>query len=683
MMPNHCRARPTTAGFRSVASTLLTAGVFGFGASGAMAADCSSLASANMPFTTITAVQLVTSGSFTPPGSKTTYTSLPSFCRVAMVIAPSSDSDIVTEVWLPTTWNGRLLGTGNGGFAGSITYNVLASAIQGGYVGANTDMGTSPGAVQISGHPEKYLDYFPRSTHYMTVNAKILAHLLYGNEPSYSYFNGCSTGGAQGVAEAQIYPNDYDGILAGTPGYNRTHIIGALDFIFQKINTPPTSVISSAKLNLMLNAALAACPAAKALPTDTFFTDPTKCDFDPKVLACTGSDTSSCLTPPEVASAELTYQGFIHPVNGQRIFAGWPRGSEGNWGAVQSTHRAAPSTLEWAYGPSVNPLTVDWNTAMDIIDDTSAVAINPASSDLSRFSARGAKLLSYYGMADGLGHYSDGVNYFYRLASERGLPRSAVDNFARLFLVPNGGHCPTNFDGMSPLVNWVEKGVAPNSITATYTLQGKPATRPLCPYPQQAKYSGTGDPNAASSFVCTAEPEAPIELSSPQYTQALAIEATATAPTVDLRKDGLFSVALDSTFGPQSFVEWSPSNVKAEEADAVSTTMSADGKILTATFRSSDIAAFTDGRGAGKPVDVTISGFVTKDGILSLFAASAPVQLQRTLGCTDLQAAKAAVGAHRSDANYRADYDLDDNAVIDIRDVAAISKLVPAGTVCK
>jgi len=202
---------------------------------------------------------------------------------------------------------------GNGGFAGSIQYGPLRDAIRGGYVGANTDMGTSApgGTVFLAGHPEKFLDYFPRSTHYMTVAAKTLIQAFYGSEQAFSYFQGCSTGGAQGVAEAQIYPNDYDGILAGTFGYNRTHIIAALVYLWTKSNTPPAKVLSPTKLRLLNTAALAACPAAKALPTDPFFTDSIKCFFDPQALACTGADSPSCLTPGEVLSANYMYEEWF------------------------------------------------------------------------------------------------------------------------------------------------------------------------------------------------------------------------------------------------------------------------------------------------------------------------------------------------------------------------------------
>src|SRR6266404_1642199 len=203
MIHFHERLRNTNAG--RIAAGLVLASFCTLGMASAQAADCSTLASTAIPFTTITTAQLVTGGSFTPPGSTTAITGLPEFCRVALTIAPSSDSNIRTEVWLPTTtWNGRLLGTGNGGFAGSIQYGPLRDAIRSGYVGANTDMGTSApgGTAFLARHPEKFLDYFPRSTHYMTVAAKTLIQAFYGSEQAFSYFQGCSTGGAQGVAEA-------------------------------------------------------------------------------------------------------------------------------------------------------------------------------------------------------------------------------------------------------------------------------------------------------------------------------------------------------------------------------------------------------------------------------------------------------------------------------------------------
>jgi feruloyl esterase len=271
----------------------------------AYAQACESLASLDIPDATITAAQSIPAGSFQPP-TGAPITNLPAFCRVALTMAPSSDSSIRVEVWMPaSTWTGRFQGTGGGGYTGSVNYGTLGNGLRLGNATANTDMGTAPASggngTALVGHPEKWLDFGSRSTHLMTVAGKILVQAFYGQPANYSYFTGCSTGGHQGLEEAQIFPDDYDGILAGAPGHNRTHLHMAFVNNFKVPHTSPGSVISASKLTMLNQAVLNACVGKDGgLATDPFLTDPRKCGFDPATLLCTAGDAPTCLTASEV-----------------------------------------------------------------------------------------------------------------------------------------------------------------------------------------------------------------------------------------------------------------------------------------------------------------------------------------------------------------------------------------------
>ena len=231
----------------------------------AAATPCTNLQSVPFEQTTITSATDNTSGQFTDPGTGQVITGLPPFCRVTAVLTPTSDSAIQIEAWLPeTTWNGRFLGTGGGGFQGTITFTSLASGIQGGFASVNTDLGTgssgcnplfcgSDGNVgttlanQIAaafgdpaapstglfGHPERIKDFGWRAIHLMTVRGKEIANAFYRHTPTKSYFAGCSTGGQNALMEAQRFPDDYDGILAGAAAFNRTHLHAGAISVYQ------------------------------------------------------------------------------------------------------------------------------------------------------------------------------------------------------------------------------------------------------------------------------------------------------------------------------------------------------------------------------------------------------------------------------------------------------------------
>src|SRR5215470_7940127 len=281
------------------------------------AASCESLSTLALNDTTVTMAKPVPAGQFSLPGERQTggrggnpYKDLPEFCRVAATLKPSSDSDIKIEVWLPANgWNGKFQAIGNGGWAGVISYSALADAVRAGYASASTDTGHVGGSGSFAlDHPEKLIDFSWRSEHEMTVKAKAVIEAFYGSAPRLSYWNGCSTGGRQGLKEAQKFPDDYDGIIAGAPA-NRTAI--SL-WIAHAVLKDPASYIPPAKYPIVHQAAVAACDAADGLK-DGLIGDPATCRFDPAILLCKGADGPSCLTEGQVAAAKKIYSPAINP----------------------------------------------------------------------------------------------------------------------------------------------------------------------------------------------------------------------------------------------------------------------------------------------------------------------------------------------------------------------------------
>src|SRR4249920_1290991 len=291
----------------------------------ALAATCDSLAALALKDATVTAAQLVPAGQFPAPAGRQNagsganpYKDLPEFCRVAATLKPTSDSDIKVEVWLPATgWNGKFQAVGNGGWAGTISYSAMAEAVRAGYASASTDTGHVGGRGTFAlDHPEKLVDFAWRSEHEMTVKAKTVIQAFYGSAPKLSYWNGCSTGGRQGLKEAQKFPDDYDAIIAGAPA-NRTAI--SL-WIADAVLKDPASYIPPSKYPMIHQAALAACDMHDGLK-DGLIDDPTKCAFDPTVLVCKGADGPACLTAPQAKAAKQIYSPAVNPRTGKQLFA--------------------------------------------------------------------------------------------------------------------------------------------------------------------------------------------------------------------------------------------------------------------------------------------------------------------------------------------------------------------------
>ena len=507
------------------------------------AMDCEDLAGLTLPDTTIKSAESIPSGDFTTP-DKVKHLGLPAFCRVVASVAATPDSDIGVEIWLPKErWNGVFHGNGNGGYGGTFTFGYIGmeAGLRRGYATATTDMGTAPAndllGDALTGHPQKWKDWGLISTHVMTVFGKQIVGAFYGTPPRRSYFTGCSTGGQQALIEAQYYPADYDGILAGAPVVNRTWGHAALVWDYQAANLRPGHKLSDAKLSLLHDRALAACGGkSNGIKSDPFIADPLACKFDPAALTCKGTDSDTCLTPAEVETAKAFYSGPVSRRTGKDINMGWVPGSElgpPSWRYLETPfinpdEPEFDGLFKWVFGAGWNWRDFDFDRDIPKVDAVLAKALDGAmKADLRKFEARGGKLVMFQGGSDALVTPRQTVAYYEKVARPFGGAQKAQD-FARLFMAPGVGHCgggvgPNRFNSLSPrtappadepgddvfaaVTDWVENGVAPRRIVATKYVDDDPAKgiamqRPLCPYPQKAWYRGSGSTGDAGNFIC-------------------------------------------------------------------------------------------------------------------------------------------------------------------------------------
>lgn len=499
--------------------------------------DCEGLGLLALPATTITAAEAVPAGSFAPPAGAH-LNNLPAFCRVAGVMKPTSDSHIEFEVWMPSSgWNGKLQGIGNGGFAGSIGYNGLADAVQHGYAAAATDTGHKGGATNANwalGHPEKIVDFGHRAIHEMTVKAKAIITAYYGSAPRQSYFSSCSNGGRQALMEAQRYPDDYDGIIAGAPANYWTHLLLSAVSNMQATAGQQSTYIPSSKLPAIQAAALAACDSTDGVK-DGVIENPARCRFDPAVLQCQGAESDRCLTAAQVRALKKLYDGTRN-TKGKLLFPGYAPGGEADpagWGQW-ITGLAPEKSLLFAFGtgfyrnmvfndPAWDYKTLNVDRELKIADQKMAAVLNATNPDLRRFKERGGKLILYHGWSDAAIQGQNAIDYHKSVVKKMGVRNAG--SFVRLFMVPGMQHCvggagPSLFGQLGvaqgdpqhniamALERWVEQGVAPEEIIATKYKNGiNPAsgierTRPLCAYPKIARYKGAGNTDDAANFAC-------------------------------------------------------------------------------------------------------------------------------------------------------------------------------------
>ncbi|MES1261831.1 MAG: tannase/feruloyl esterase family alpha/beta hydrolase [Acidobacteriota bacterium] len=506
----------------------------------AWAASCESLAALRIPNSTITLAEARPAGEFTAPGGKPAP-GLPAFCRVTGILRPSADSDIRFEVWLPAQgWNGKFQGVGNGGYAGAISYPALIDAIRNGYATASTDTGHQDGGTSARwalNHPEKVTDFGYRSIHETAVTAKAVIAAYFGAGPKKSYFNSCSNGGRQALMEAQRYPSDYDGIIAGAPANYWTHLLSSAASGTKAMLSEPASYIPPAKLPALQAAVLARCDALDGVK-DGVIENPLACHFDPAVLQCRGTEESdACLTAHQIATLKTVYGGLKNS-KGDLLMPGLSPGGEaepGGWGSWV-TGPAPEKAQMFAYGtqffknmvynnPDWDFKTFDADRDVRTADDRVARYLNSTDADLSAFEKRGGKLILYHGWADAAIPAVNAIDYYDAVNKKLGAAKTG--SFVRLYMVPGMQHCAggsgTSAFGQlgtpdgdrfhsldAALEAWVEQGSAPAEIIAAKHKTNDPKsevvrTRPLCPWPAVAKYKGTGSTDDAANFSCAKE----------------------------------------------------------------------------------------------------------------------------------------------------------------------------------
>lgn len=481
------------------------------------AGACESLTALTIPDVQVTSATAVSAGSVSVGRGSM---AVPAMCRVQALATPTPDSRIAIEVWMPpaSAWNGKLLGTDNGGFSGAIGYQAMAAAVTRGYAAVGTDTGHVGDQMDFGvGHPEKIADWAFRAVHVMTDVAKVVVRSHQGRLPERSYFSGCSTGGQQALSEAQRYPADYDGIVAGDPGNDRLNLI--YGFLWSWLATHDENgqvILPGSKLPAIAAAATAACDAADGL-RDGVIDDPRACHFDPASIACKGDDGPGCLMPREIEAVKKVYDGAKNPRTGAQIFPGWARGSEQGWGTY-ITNPPEPVRVGlfkgWAFhDPGWDMRSFDWDRDVAYIN-AALPSVNATSTDLSAFKSRGGKLVMYTGLADPVVPPQAVVNYYERVTAAMG-GRARTESFFRFFPVPGMAHCrggvgPNTFDALQTLEQWVEKDDVPRFMIATHTTgQRVDRSRPLCPYPQKARYKGTGSTDIAANFACVDPGSAP------------------------------------------------------------------------------------------------------------------------------------------------------------------------------
>ena len=515
--------RTPTVSFLFLATFVLTARP-------ASAATCESLATLALPDTTITLAKVEPAGTFTPPRPHPEYMfggtvdNLPAFCRVAAEIKPTKDSDIKFEVWMPVSgWNGKFMGEGNGGWSGEIWYGPMGGALRRGYATASTDTGHEGDGGEANfalGHPERLVDFGYRAVHEMTVKAKTIIAAFYGADAlKHSYWGGCSSGGKQGLMEAQRFPHDYDGIVAGAPANFWTHLITSGIWIGELTRENPGNYLPEKKYAVLHKAVLEACDALDGVK-DGVLENPKRCHFDPKVVQCKGADGPDCLTAAQVEAAKKIYSGPKNSRTGEQIFPGLEPGSENGWNFFAGDGESEPpivaSHFKYVvfYDPKWDYRKLNFDSDVALADKLDNGVLNATNPNLREFFAQGGKLLLYHGWNDPGIAPENTINYYESVVDAMG-GLSNVQNSMRLFMAPGMNHCyggdgPFEFDTAAALERWVEKGEAPDRILAAHFPRGahdaKPdRTRPLCPYPQVAKYKGSGSTGDASNFVCSKE----------------------------------------------------------------------------------------------------------------------------------------------------------------------------------
>lgn len=459
------------------------------------------------------------SGAFSLPGGGK-LEGLPEVCAVSMVLRPSATSYIRVELWLPTeTWNGRFLGTGNGGSAGGIVWQALADGVRKGYATANTDMGTSPDVDCSVGDPQRWADFGHRATHLMTTASKELLKRFYGRPAEYSYFSGQSTGGQQALCEAQRYPEDYDGIVAGVPANNRTLLHAYFLWNYQALHTAGGAALFTEEQIKNLTDAAVACFKSKKgeFPQDTFITDPRGDEQTAEEIIRLARKNGAALTEKQCSALRRLYAGPTNPRTGERIYTPVPFGSEFSSPGILMQQRLKGMkgllyVFRWVFGKDYDYMKFDFDRDMETYQEALSEHVNANCSDLHAYKNHGGKLILYSGSADPLVPYQDALSYYERvIENQKGL--APAMEFIRYFIIPGMSHgndgpgaqyAACRIDGiqkepLDAVVAWREQGKAPDMLLAVRKNgDEKDFCRPVYPYPQKAVCS-SADPSRCFS----------------------------------------------------------------------------------------------------------------------------------------------------------------------------------------
>jgi hypothetical protein len=480
----------------------------------APARTCESLAELKLPNTTIESAAVEAA---TGPA--------PALCRVTAVVThPAAGDKVRVFLAFPMTgWNGRFQGIGGGGFSGGNAMSVRAPAASG-FVAGSTDTGHEGGSgsfgLDAATNRLNWMlirDNAYLGIHDMTVTGKAVTQALYGVGPVKSYFNGCSTGGRQGLSEAQRYPGDYDGILSGAPAINWTklHIEQLWGHV---VMTSTNTIVPQCKFQAATNAAVAACDGLDGVK-DGVLEDPRRCTYDPKALVGTNADACGVITEADANVIRKIWEGPRRQ-DGSFLWYGLSRGAAfnglSNTGGTPLTSQPNGITLDWwKYFIMQNP---QWTptaltpAAYEQAWDQSVEQFGPVfatdHANLTPYRARGGKIVMWHGQSDQLIYPGGSIDYYERVQGEMGGPRSTSE-FMRFYLAPGVAHCgggtgPAPSGHFEALMKWVEDGQAPDTLLAVRRDQTGRITRsrPLCQYPLVAKYRGSGSTDEAASFTC-------------------------------------------------------------------------------------------------------------------------------------------------------------------------------------
>jgi feruloyl esterase len=447
------------------------------------------------------------------------------FCRVFVTIAPTADSDIKVEVWLPLRgWNQKFQAVGNGDAAGVISYDAMVEAVRRGYATSSTDTGHVGNTMAFAlGHRDKYVDFGYRAVHEMTVKAKTVVEGFYGTAPVHSYWNGCSQGGRQGITEAIRYPTDFDAIIAGAPALAHMQLHAARLALNSFVNRSSESYIPPEKYPAIHRAALSACDALDGVD-DGLIAKPSRCRFDPATIECRNGDDRSCLTAAQVETARGLYAPIVDPATKQVVSAALLQpGSELGWGRLAGPEPLTNAVEPFKYVVFKNAgwdwrafqLSTDLPRALRVDDGI----INRTDPNLQAFFESGGKLLMYHGWSDPQVPPLATIAYFNAVLKATGESRRGTA--IELYMEPGVNHCwggdgPDTFDALGVLDQWMRSGRAPARITALHTSEtGIDRTMPLCPYPQVAQYAGNGSIERAESFRCAIDVHPPAQRAAP------------------------------------------------------------------------------------------------------------------------------------------------------------------------